>query len=264
MTKGGFSPALFSRQCLRKNPANGPFTRGVRKQSTGNKSIPSQDGQVAKLAEAVAATVGKRWGDDEAANQFTHGVGLILSLIGGVILMAVATSNGNATRIVACGVYVSTLIAVYAASTLMHTFRSGYWRDFFQMVDQICIFLMIAGSFTPFAVVYLQTGWQSSLLSVIWTTAGVGALARILSSATISIPFYLVTGWIPVATVDRMAEVGNGGGLGLALAGGLAYTIGTLFLAYDHRVWYFHAVWHLFVIFGSACHFLFVLWYVAM
>jgi hemolysin III len=156
------------------------------------------------------------------------------------------------------------LVALYAASTLSHSFEAPERRDFYRMLDQVCIFLLVAGTYTPFGLVHARDGGWWVLLAAMWLCALCGISVRIRGRRSVPAVFYVVLGWLPLLAMGRAAEVGEWWGMTLVIAGGLAYTCGTWFLANDRRHPYFHAVWHLCTIAGSACHYLFLLQYVAM
>jgi hemolysin III len=200
----------------------------------------------------------------ETVNVWTHGFGWCLSLLGASAMMQAIISRGDVGRVWGCGVYVLSLIALYAASTLSHSFEDRR-RILFRMLDQVCIFLLVAGSFTPFALVHLRDGLWWVLLAVMWGVALTGIVARIRSGErTLHFGWYVALGWMPVLTLERIVHVAGLPGLALVLAGGLAYTGGTWFLNNDHRHPYFHAVWHLCTILGSALHYVFLYRYVAL
>ena len=198
---------------------------------------------------------------DEMANLITHGLGFVLSLIASVALMSLVIAGGRSADILACGIYCSTLIALYAASTLSHMFHDLAWRRFFRMLDQACIFLLIAGSFTPFAVVYLMDGWWPLLLVAMWTLAiaGVMLVLRTRNLSTAARVTYGLLGWLPAIALYKLATVASPEVLIWVLAGGAFYSTGTLFLRYDGFARYMHALWHIFVIGGSTCHYVAIL-----
>lgn len=200
----------------------------------------------------------------EMANRLTHACGFVLSLVGAAVMLTTAAGTADAYRIVGCGVYVLSLVAVYAASTLSHSFDDPRTRDFYRLLDQVCIFLLVVGTYTPFGLVHLRHGAWWLLLAAMWLCAVLGIVVRMRrGSQAVAIPFYVLLGWMPVVGLWRILEVAPLSGLGLVLAGGLAYSGGTWFLANDHRRPYFHAVWHVCTIVGSACHYVFLLKYVA-
>lgn len=202
--------------------------------------------------------------ESETANQITHAFGTLLAVIGTFFIVDRAWSTGNPDRVVGCAVYGATLIALYAASTLSHSFSEPRLRSFFRMLDQVCIFLLVVGSYTPFGLVHVTSGPLASLLAIMWGLAAIGILFRMFSgNRMVSIACYVALGWMPILTLGRIYEVGQTPGLAMVLGGGLSYTCGTWFLANDDRHPYFHAVWHLMVILGSTFHYLFLLQFVA-
>lgn len=202
---------------------------------------------------------------DESANLITHGLGFLLSVLATVYLMQLVISGHHLRTIVACAVYCSTLVLLYAASTLSHAFHDLDWRRVFRTLDQACIFLMIAGSFTPFAAVFLNRGWWRLLLWSMWFLALLGVLfvlRRRNLSGLAKVPFG-VMGWLPVVALGELYQRAPLNMLLWIVAGGAFYSIGAIFLALDRRVRYFHAAWHLFVIAGSICHYIGIIAYVA-
>lgn len=201
---------------------------------------------------------------DEAANLLTHGLGLVLSVVATVVMMWIV--SGEETRLIAaCGVYCLTLILLYAASTLSHSFHDLRRRRLFRMLDQACIYLLIAGSFTPFAVIFLGHGWWWSVLIAMWLLAFAGVLfvlrLRNLSGA-VKVTYGLL-GWLPAVSLWELYQRAPFEMLIWLLAGGVFYSSGTIFLRLDQKVRYLHALWHAFVIAGSICHYIAVLVYVA-
>jgi hemolysin III len=203
---------------------------------------------------------------EEIANSLTHGCGLVLSLAGGLVLLGRLQAQPDPWRLLGCGVFLAALVAVYAASTLSHAVARPAWRRRFRILDQGCIYLLIVGTYTPFALEYLRFGWWWLFLLLMWTAALIGFLSKLLFLHRVdqaTIWSYLLLGWLPIlpawAYLDRVP-------LGAALwilAGGLCYTAGTVFLVLDRRHLHFHAIWHLFVIAGSACHYCGIFLFVA-
>ncbi len=200
---------------------------------------------------------------EETANQLTHGVGLLLSLVGAVVLIESARRQCDPLQFVGCCVYAVSLVALYAASTLSHSFRSPALRHFFRMLDQVCIFLLIAGTFTPFALSYFRHGWLWGLTLAMWGLTCLGIFFKVCFSRlrNVATGAYVLLGWIPMIAVRELTRFVPVGCLLLIFAGGLLYTAGTLFLARDERVPYFHAVWHIFVVSASICHYCAVMVY---
>jgi hemolysin III len=202
---------------------------------------------------------------EETANLLTHGLGLVLSIAGCVILLTEARqSEGDFWQFFGCAVYAFTLVALYAASTLSHSFKHPPVRHFFRSLDQVCIFLLIAGNYTPFAIAYLMRGWWWALLVAVWGMALFGIVLKIFfkQEKNVGLWFYIVLGWLPVIGIKPIIDGLPTLALAWIVAGGLSYSLGTVFLAQDRKYPYFHAVWHLLVIAGSACHFIVVAFYV--
>lgn len=200
----------------------------------------------------------------ETANQITHGLGFVLSLAGATVMLQSVAGQSDRLQSAGCVIYVCSLVALYAASTLSHSFACPRRREFFRMLDQVCIFLLIAGSMTPFAVTHLREGAWWLLPAIMWTLATAGILVRILrGDGAVTWAFYAMIGWMPILTLPCIADLSGPTGVGLVIGGGLAYTGGLWFFVNDDRHPYLHAAWHLCTIAGSTCHFLFLQWYVA-
>jgi len=202
----------------------------------------------------------------ELVNALTHGFGLVLSVVGGIALFVCALSGGDAWRVAGCSVFATTLIAVYAVSTLSHSSLRPKLRRLFERLDQGFIYLLIAGTFTPFALAYLRSGWWWLLFGMIWAFALCGCFFKILFSHRIkgvAVWTYVLLGWMPIIAVSSLIELVPAVALWWMLIGGLCYTIGTAFLICDNKRFHFHAIWHLFVIAGSTCHFFPILFFVA-
>jgi hemolysin III len=198
---------------------------------------------------------------EELANTITHALGLALSIAGTAVLVNRTIHYGDALQVVGVSIYGATLVALYAASTLSHSFERPRIRHFFRTVDQVCIFLLIAGTFTPMALTYFRGGWWWALFLSVWGLALVGIFFKLFYTKlhNVSISAYVLLGWLPVVAIKPIVAIVPGAVLVWVVAGGLLYTIGTLFLMRDDRVPYFHAAWHVFVIAGSACHYYAVL-----
>lgn len=194
----------------------------------------------------------------ERLNTITHALGLLLSLIGSVALMTHVVAHHDLWRTVGCGVYAFALVGVYANSTLSHSASIPRWKRMFRRLDQAFIYLLIVGSYTPFAVTHLRSGFWLGFLMFLWSIALAGFFSKVLMAHrvdSVAIWIYVTLGWLPIISAVPMLERAPAEGLWWLLAGGICYTVGTLFLVNDERVVHFHAVWHLFVIAGSACHF---------
>jgi len=203
---------------------------------------------------------------EELANAVTHGIGLALAVVGAVLMVLSVWRYGDAWRMVGCGVYLASLIAVYAMSTLSHGCTSPRWKARFRALDQGFIYFLIAATYTPFSLAYLRTGPWWLLLGVIWAVAIWGFLTKVVFTRrveAVSVWPCLMLGWMPAVSVPSMLELVPATAFWWMLAGGVCYTVGTIFLTLDEKVRHFHAVWHLLVIAGSTCHFLAILVFVA-
>lgn len=195
---------------------------------------------------------------EDRVNAATHGLGLLLSLVGFQLLMSRAVRQADGLQIAGCAIYASALVAVYAASTLSHHFQQPRLRRLFRILDQAFIYLLITGTFTPLSLTYLRGGAWWVLFALMWAIALVGFFSKAIFAHRIdavSTALHLVLGWLPVTAAKPMLSVVPGGLLWWMFYGGLCYTVGVFFLQRDEHVPYFHAVWHLLVIAGSICHF---------
>jgi hemolysin III len=202
--------------------------------------------------------------NEEIANSITHGVGIILAVAGLGVLTAFASVYGNVWHIVSVSIFGSMLILLYTASTLYHSARSPRAKAILQIFDHCAIFLLIAGTYTPFTLVTLHGPWGWSLLSAVWGVALFGIvfeLSALRRYRAVSMGLYIAMGWAVVAAVNPLMAGIAPGGLVLLLAGGLAYTIGIVFYVLG-QIRYHHAIWHLFVLAGSALHFFAILLFV--
>ena len=196
----------------------------------------------------------RRLSAEELANSLTHGVGLALSIAGFLVLVVLAAMRGSAWRIVSCAVYGSTVICLYTASTLYHSIRSGRLKRVLKTCDHSAIYLLIAGTYTPFLLVNLRGSWGWSLFAVIWGLAMAGILFKVWfveNFSVLSTLVYLLMGWLALVAIKPMLLRVPLSGLLWLLAGGVLYTVGVVFYAWK-KVPYNHAIWHGFVIAGSA------------
>jgi hemolysin III len=201
---------------------------------------------------------------EELANSVTHGVGLALSVAGLVILVVLASLRGSAWHIVTCSVYGATLVALYAASTVYHSVREPRAKRILQVFDHSAIYLLIAGTYTPFALVNLRGVWGWTLLGLVWALAAGGILFKIFAGIRfpkLSTLVYILMGWLAVIAIRPILTHVPLGGIAWLFAGGFAYTFGVVFYA-SKRVPYNHAIWHVFVLVGSICHYFAVMFYV--
>lgn len=201
---------------------------------------------------------------EEIANSITHGVGLALSVLGLVVLVVLASLRGGALHIVACSVYGATLVAMYGASTLYHSSRRRRPRRVLRVVDHCAIYLLIAGTYTPFTLVMLRGGWGWTLFGIVWGLAVFGVVFKIFFTGKFAIAstlVYLLMGWMAVVAIRPMVEDLPAAAIAWLVAGGLAYSVGTIFFAM-HKVRFHHAIWHVFVLLGSVFHYVAVIFFV--
>lgn len=201
---------------------------------------------------------------EELANAITHGVGAALGVIGLVLMIVLSITNGDVWHIVSCSIFGASLIMLYTASTLYHSFRQPRLKRFFRIMDHISIYLLIAGTYTPFALVNLRGPWGWTLFGIIWGLTVVGIVFKsffIGRFRVVSTVVYLAMGWLVIVAIKPVVDLVPTGGLILLAMGGLSYTFGVIFYAWKFMPFH-HAVWHLFVLAGSAFHFFAVLFYV--
>lgn len=200
----------------------------------------------------------------EKFNALTHLAGAVLALIGMIVLIVLAALGGNPWKIVSVSVYGVTLVMLYSISALYHSLR-GRAKNILRKLDHHSIYLLIAGTYTPFCLVTLRGPWGWSLLGVVWGLAALGSLQELRSRSgarKLSLAIYVLMGWAaPVATFQLVQALGPYGFAWL-VAGGLFYTIGIAFFVNDTRLAHAHGIWHLFVLAGSASHYVVILRYV--
>lgn len=202
-------------------------------------------------------------GAEELANCLTHAVGLLLSIAGLIVLLD-AASNAGVRAVASCGVYGITLILVYATSTLYHGVAQASAKRALRLLDHVSIFLLIAGTYTPFVLIALRGAWGWSLFGIVWTLALVGAifeLTPLRRYRRAMIALYIGMGWVGLIALKPLVAALSVPGLWLLFGGGMSYTAGVLFYRW-HGLRYHHAIWHLFVLTGSALQYFAVLWYV--
>lgn len=215
-----------------------------------HREVPPEMSTVAALPMPLPRPV-------EVANTVTHGFGLALAVVGTAVLTQAMARYGDALQLVGVSIYGAALISVYAASTLSHAFERPRLRHFFRTLDQVCIFLLIAGTFTPFALTYFRQGWWWALLISMWTVALGGIVCKLFYTKlhNVSVSAYVMLGWMPMVAIKPIISTVPEGALWWMLIGGLFYSAGVWFLMRDEKVPIYHAVWHVLVIGGSACHY---------
>jgi hemolysin III len=200
---------------------------------------------------------------EETANSISHGLGLILALIALPVLVFSAIEIGSPRFTVGVAVFGATMVLLYLASTLYHSVTHQTAKQFFRLFDHSAIFLLIAGSYTPFTLGVLRGAWGWTLLVIIWSLAIAGIILKAVPRTRHSwfcMVLYLAMGWLAIVAVKPIWELVPGPGILLILAGGVAYTGGLAFFA-AQKLRYAHFIWHLFVLAGTTCHFFAVLWY---
>lgn len=201
---------------------------------------------------------------EEMTNSISHGMGLVAAIVGVPFLITHAFSHGDARFIVGTSVFSATVILLYLASTIYHALPTGTTKRVFRVIDHSAIYLLIAGTYTPFTLGILRGAWGWTLFGIVWGLAIVGVILKAFDKAShpiVSTGIYLLMGWVVVIAIDPLFSKVQPAGLIWLLAGGLFYTAGVAFFATDSRLKYGHLIWHLFVLAGTVCHFFAVLWY---
>lgn len=200
---------------------------------------------------------------EEVANSLSHGVGLALALAATPVLILTAVKYGSAWNTVGVSIFAASMVSLYFASTLYHALTHERAKRIFRLLDHSAIFILIAGTYTPFTLGVMRGPWGWTLFALVWGLAVVGLLKKAVFGARyvwLSVILYLVMGWLAVIAAPQLLQRVPLSGLAWLLAGGIAYTGGVGFFA-AHRIRYAHFAWHLFVIAGTVCHFFAVLWY---
>jgi len=200
------------------------------------------------------------------ANSVTHGLGLVASLVAFPVVVRAALARDDTAQTVGAVVFGLSLVVLYGASTVYHSFAHSRARSVLRLIDHSAIYLLIAGSYTPFALGPLRGSVGTALLISVWVMALLGIALksfRGMGRGWLSTALYIGMGWISIVAIRPLIENVGAAGVWWLLAGGLCYTGGVVFYATDKRLRYGHAVWHLFVLAGSTCHFFAVLWHSA-
>ena len=203
---------------------------------------------------------------EQIVDTLTHGTGFALAIAALVVLTVQAAITGGALRVAVCAIFGATLVILYAASTIYHALHHTRARRLFQRLDHISIFLLIAGSYTPFALINIGGAWGWSIFGIVWGIAIVGITLKAIIGERFEylwVGMYLAMGWIAVIGLKPLMESIPGGGLALLVAGGGAYTAGVIFFAWE-KLPFNHGIWHLFVLLGSLFHFIAAYQYVAL
>lgn len=193
----------------------------------------------------------------ERFNAWSHLVGALLALTGAIWLIVMSSLDGDPWKIVGVSIYGVTLLLLYTVSTIYHSVR-GRAKRILQKLDHLSIYLLIAGSYTPFCLVTLNGAWGWTLFGIVWGLAIIGMLQEIKprsEARVLSLVIYAVMGWLVLIAVGPLLRNLGGEGFAWLLAGGIVYTAGIVFFVYDTRYRHWHGIWHLFVVGGSSLHF---------
>ena len=202
----------------------------------------------------------------ERFNGYSHLAGALLAVAGTAVLVVLAALRGDPWRIVSFSIYGATLCLLYLSSTLYHSLR-GRAKRVFRKLDHCAIYLIIAGTYTPFALVTLKGAWGWSIFGATWALAAAGIVQEVWLKARgtrlVSLAIYLSMGWLALVALGPLARALSWPGMAWLAAGGIAYTGGIVFYVYDERFRHWHGLWHLCVLAGSAAHFVAILRFVA-
>jgi hemolysin III len=200
----------------------------------------------------------------ERFNAISHLLGALLAVWGTLVLVALAALTADVWKVVSFAIYGATLVLAYSISTIYHSLR-GPAKNLFRKLDHQIIYLLIAGTYTPFCLVTLRGPWGWSLFSIVWGLAAVGMLQEVRRNDKTrdpSVVLYVVMGWVALVAVPPLLEALGPAGVAWVAAGGVIYTVGIVFYAFDEKFKYWHGIWHLFVVAGSATHYFAILLYV--
>ena len=218
------------------------------------------------MSKSLAVILRGQSRGEEIANSISHGIGLIAAIVATPFVVVEAIKHGDAVFIAGVSIFATTMVLLYLSSTLYHALPAGKAKRVFQIIEHSAIFLLIAGTYTPFTLGVLRGAWGWTLLGLVWGLALTGVALKAferMSHPIISTGLYLLMGWLILIAADPMYERVPVSGLLWLVAGGVAYTAGVAFFVADTRLRYGHFVWHLFVMAGTACHYFAVLWYAA-
>ncbi|MDP2266079.1 MAG: hemolysin III family protein [Thiobacillus sp.] len=215
---------------------------------------------------SLAAIIRPQSRNEEIANSVSHGLGLIAAIVATPFLIVHVAQVGDAASIVGACIFAAAMLLLYLGSTLYHALPAGKAKRVFRVIEHSAIFLLIAGTYTPFTLGVLRGAWGWTLFGLVWGLAAAGVAMKLFSRVShpvISTGLYLLMGWLIVIAIDPLSARVPAPGLHWLVAGGLAYTIGVGFFAFDARLRYGHFIWHLFVMAGTGFHYFAVFWYAA-
>lgn len=201
--------------------------------------------------------------NEEIVNSGIHGIGLLAAIVGAPMLIDHALQHGELGYVIGAAIFAAAMILLYFASTVYHALRPSKHKNFFHLIDHIMIYLLIAGTYTPYTLGVLHGAWGWTLFGIIWGLAATGMTLKIfrrMEHPVISMGLYLVMGWLILVAIEPMFAKVSPQGLLWLLAGCVCYTSGVFFYATDDRLRYGHSIWHLFVLAGTVSHY-FAVWY---
>lgn len=201
---------------------------------------------------------------EEILNAATHGLGILLSIVGLSVLVAYASLDGSPLLITSCAIFAGSLILSYSFSTLYHAIFHEKTKQIFRQFDHAAIYLLIAGTYTPITLIMLPKPLGWTVFAIIWTVSIIGIILKFVYPGRFkktSMVLYLILGWFIIIVINKLFEAMPTGGLWLLLLGGIFYTVGIIFYLYK-KLPYNHAIWHLFVLAGSSAHYFMVLFYI--
>jgi hemolysin III len=205
--------------------------------------------------------------NQEMWNVYSHGIGVLLGIVALFFMIDLARAHPHPLAIIACAIYGATLIVLYLASTAYHAAREPHVKKLLKVLDHSSIYLLIAGTYTPFTLITLHGPWGWTLFGIIWGMAALGVAFKLFYTGQyefISVVVYLVMGWLVVIAMEPLMHHLAFGGFMWLLAGGLCYTFGVIFYVWDDRLFLAHFIWHLCVLAGSICQFIAVVRYVIL
>lgn len=201
---------------------------------------------------------------EEVANSISHGLGLVAAIVGTPFLILSAIDYADMSFIVGVSIFSATMIVLYLASTVYHAMPQGKAKYVFQVIDHSAVYLLIAGTYTPFMLGVLEGVWGWSLLAAVWTLAMVGVGLKAFGKAShpaVSTTLYVILGWLILIAIKPLVALMETNGLLLLVLGGVLYTLGVVFFVIDSRLRYGHLVWHLFVVGGTVSHYFSIFYY---
>ena len=212
---------------------------------------------------SAASNRGQSLGE-EVANSISHGLGLVAAIVGTPFLILSAIDYADMSFIVGVSIFSATMIVLYLASTVYHAMPQGKAKYVFQVIDHSAVYLLIAGTYTPFMLGVLEGVWGWSLLVAVWTLAMVGVCLKAFGKAShpaVSTTLYVILGWLILIAIKPLVALMEPDGLLLLVLGGVLYTLGVVFFVIDSRLRYGHLVWHLFVVGGTVSHYFSIFYY---